>query len=278
MTVPSIRIRSGLVALKRAMAAYFATYEVDAHVDIGLKARDQWQKPRIIIIPGYFDGTLPARPMEGGNFGPPTKKESWNPRELAEWTRAATFSIFAVDRENLQSEEHQTEALEQLVEWAIRASWNAVDPETEINVGGPGIEYGKSILLHPPVQMAYGKELLLQFTFRSPLYDAPQLVVTPTPALGKQMLDTTQSGRQAYVVTKAPDGFSVSIAGLAFCNRGQVGQYMTLSGCANGHNDGTFPIIGINSAQSLIIQNTSAVAPDFNNGRIVWAVTPLPPQ
>jgi hypothetical protein len=257
------------------MEAYFKTYEVKAKVAIGLKERDKWQEPWVVIIPGTFDGTLPARPMDGGTFGPPEKKKSWNPRELAEWTRTITFSIFAVDKDNKQSEEHQIEALEQLIEWTLRASWNAVDPVTGINVGGPSLEWGKSILLHPPVQMAYGRELLLQATYKHPFFDVPQLVLQPPPGLQKQLTDTAQSGRAAYVALVGPNGASIS--NLAFCNRGQVGQYITLSGAASSRNNGTFPVVGLNSAQSVVIDNPLAVAPDLNNGAISWEITPEPP-
>jgi hypothetical protein len=171
---------SGLLALQRGVAQYFEDQSVAAQVLIGLKARGLWAKSRVVIIPGKFDGSEAPRPMAAGKFGPPTKKESFNPREVAEWVRELTLSIFAVDPENLQSEEAQIIALENLIESTLQGVWNAMDPVSGKNVGGPGIEWGDSFYVVPPVQLAYGRELLLGCTMKNPMFDLPQAVRHPT--------------------------------------------------------------------------------------------------
>lgn len=182
--------RSGLLALRRAVARYFQVQQIAAEVAFGMKARDLWSKSRVVIIHGRFDGAVPARPMAGGSLGPPQKKQSENPRELAEDTAFLTLSIFAVDPTNLESEEAQEVALENLTESTIQAMWNAIDPETKKNVGGPAIEWGDYLLLQPPTQMAYGRERLQYLTWRAPYFDLPQTVVFPTVTTLNRTLTT----------------------------------------------------------------------------------------
>lgn len=171
---------SGLTMLARAVGAYFEDNNVEALVLFGLQARGRWAKPRVVIIPGFYDGSEAPRPMPGGAFGPPTKKESFNPRELAEWTRAVTLSIFAVDQTAPNDEILQTEALDDLTESTIQAVWNGIDPVSGKKPGGAGTEWGDSVLMHPPVQFGYGKELLLHCTVKMPFYDLEQAIRHPS--------------------------------------------------------------------------------------------------
>ena len=107
---------SGLLALKIISRNIFLIQDIPAEVFLGLRARNWWQKSRVVLMTGKFDGSDTPRPMAAGQFGPPTKKSSNNPRELAEWNREVTVSIFAVDPTNTTSEEAQNTALENLIE------------------------------------------------------------------------------------------------------------------------------------------------------------------
>lgn len=179
---------SGLSAMKRAVAQYFEDHEVQAKVLIGLQARGQWAKSRVVLIPGHYDGSAVARPLAGGRMEAPQQKQSLNPRELAAWIREVTLSIFAVDPEALRDEEAQNTALENLLEFTLQATWNAIDPISQKNVGGPGVKYLDTLIVQPPVQQAYGREILLWTTMQTPLFDQPQQVRVPAPALTKQLV------------------------------------------------------------------------------------------
>jgi hypothetical protein len=61
-----------------------------------------------------------------------------------------------------------------------------------------------------------------------------------------------------------------TITGLTSMTVQSVGRFLTLSGASNSGNNGTFLIIEYNSASSVNISNPSGVAPDSNNGSIVW--------
>ncbi len=264
--------RSALVALKRSVEAYFQANNVQSDVFIGLKARDNWQKPRVIIIPGTFDGSSEPRPMSAGAFGAPKKKTTSNPRELASWTRDLTLSISSYNSTAKLSEEEQIEAQEDLVESTIQAVWKATDPTTGIIIGATNVTWGKAIHMHPPVQNAAGKELLLQFTLVTSFYDLPQPTVFPTPSLSTQLMSTTQSGSKASVTSTT--GTLATITGLAFASGAWLGQWLTLSGAGSSGNNGTFQIVIIDDPTSIQVQNGSAVAPDANDGALSWSVGP----
>ena len=175
---------SGLLALKSSLKEYFLIQDIPAEVFLGLRARNWWQKSRVVLMTGKFDGSDTPRPMAAGQFGPPTKKSSNNPRELAEWNREVTVSIFAVDPTNTTSEEAQNTALENLIEWTIQGLWTATVAPQPVgallanlkapNVGGPSIEWGDSLWMQPPLEGAFGRELLLYITYRTPFYDQTQ--------------------------------------------------------------------------------------------------------
>lgn len=181
---------SGISALVRAVGAYFEDNGVAAQVLFGMTKRGEWAKSRVVFIPGHYDGSEAPRPMAGGVFDAPQQKESLNPRELTAWIRAITVSIFAVDPTNVTDEEAQNTALENLLESTQQAMWNAIDPISQKNVGGPGIKFLDSLVVQPPVQMAYGREILMWCTMQTPLFDLPEQVRTPTPALTKKIVTT----------------------------------------------------------------------------------------
>lgn len=51
-----------------------------------------------------------------------------------------------------------------------------------------------------------------------------------------------------------------------------VGQQVTITGAATPANNGTFPITAWNTPSSIVYNNPSAVAPDANNGSIVYNI------
>ena len=78
-----------------------------------------------------------------------------------------------------------------------------------------------------------------------------------------------QSGSSALV---SAFGAGVStMTGLTGMTAASVGHYLVVSGANTAGNNGTFLITVHNSATSVNIANVSGVAPDANNGSIVWS-------
>ena len=77
-----------------------------------------------------------------------------------------------------------------------------------------------------------------------------------------------KAGTAASVTTiNATD---VTITGLTGMTLQDVGNFLQISGAASAGNNGVFLIDTYISATSVTIVNTSAVAPDANNGALVW--------
>lgn len=75
----------------------------------------------------------------------------------------------------------------------------------------------------------------------------------------------------AASVTAAGAGLS-TLAGLAGITSDMVGLLLVMSGSASASNDGKFRIAAYIDATSVQIENAAAVAPDANNGALVWAL------
>lgn len=270
--------QSGLSSLKRAMQAYFDSISVDATVLVGLRHRENWNLTRVVLIPGKFDGSPTPRPMAGGKVLAPTQAASLNPGELQSWEREITLSIFAVDVANKDDPEAQNAALENMLEQTIQACWSGIDPQAPPGTkpaGMAGITWGDTIVIKPQAQNACGDEILLQFSHKTPLFERSRGFMVPSFTLDEQMLDSETSGRAASISSVA-SGLA-SIVGLGgFASPTWVGGTITLSGAGFTANNGTFPIAGLTSSSAIVISNAAAVAPDANNGRIVWSVTPQP--
>jgi hypothetical protein len=265
--------RSALVGLYRSMADYFESFAVPAKVLYGLKARDLWNTSRVVVIDGEFKGELVPKALPAGTLSAPTQKKSFNPREIVSWTRPVTLSIRGVDSKNPDDEALQTEALETLIEWTIRAVQNAVFPLDGgggIGLGQANLEWGDAIWLSPPVQQPFGKELLQAVTLHCVFFDVPSPVVVPPAVLSAQLLNSKRSG-QAASITSNDDG-TVLVTGLAFCNPSYVGQNLVIAGAASPGNNGLFPITSLVSRFALEITNPACVAGDANNGKIAWSV------
>lgn len=85
---------------------------------------------------------------------------------------------------------------------------------------------------------------------------------------GLGQLVSGQAGATAAVtVINATD---VTITGLTGMTAQDVGNFIGFSGAASGGNNGTFLIDTFISATSVTVVNPNAVAPDANNGAIVW--------
>lgn len=76
-------------------------------------------------------------------------------------------------------------------------------------------------------------------------------------------------------VTGVTTGFA-TLTGLSGLMPSDVQNYITITGAASSGNNGTFQITSVLSPTSAIIANTAAVAPDANNGAIVWSIGHYP--
>ncbi len=96
------------------------------------------------------------------------------------------------------------------------------------------------------------------------------LVATGQAGSSAAVLSTGGSG-----VTGVTSGFA-TITGLSGMVAGNNQQYLTISGAASSANNGTFQIVSVLGGGGVIIANPAAVAPDANNGALVWSVGQYP--
>lgn len=184
--VPS-RNLSATVAMVHGMRAYLKAIGVDANVTAcGWKERPQQinQGPgganRIVLYPGRKPGGETAA---AGELTRENRPSTTNPRALITWRKLMTMSIWAADTSNLQDEELQIAAVEQLLEWAIQAAHYAVDPATQVAVGVANLEWGSLEYTIPPVNMRFGQEIMLEFTQKCPLFDQTIGIAFPKPGI-----------------------------------------------------------------------------------------------
>jgi len=78
-----------------------------------------------------------------------------------------------------------------------------------------------------------------------------------------------QTGAAASIVTGAGAG-QARVTGLTGMTAQSRHRFLTISGAANGGNNGTFLITQFNSATSVDVLNSAAVVADGNNGAISW--------
>jgi hypothetical protein len=76
------------------------------------------------------------------------------------------------------------------------------------------------------------------------------------------------SGSTASIVSMM--GNLLTVVGLSGLSSTSEGHDLSLSGCNSLPNNGTFSIIEYLSSSSVIVVNGSGVAPDANNGNIIW--------
>lgn len=65
-------------------------------------------------------------------------------------------------------------------------------------------------------------------------------------------------------------GNQLTIVGLSGLSITSEGHDLSLSNCSSLSNDGTFSIVQFLSPSSVIVVNGSGIAPDANNGNIIW--------
>lgn len=190
--------RSGLIALSDGVRAQFAQQGVQAVVTpVGWKYRSFQanQGPggaqRVSFIPGKIDPTSPAPPkvIDGGTFDAARFGNAGaglggaNPRRLITWRRLCSISVWAVDLTDVGNDEIQFAAVENLWESTYAAMHNAVDPVSGINVGLADIELGQCTITRPPVEQAFGLEIVVYFEHKGPLFDNVIPQVFPAPAV-----------------------------------------------------------------------------------------------
>ena len=164
--------RSGILLLRDATAEYFAEHSVPATVaDVGLKYRSFAlnQGPgggnRVVFIPGKFDGTLSPKPRAYGTLDRKSRNHAQvgNPRELLNWDRPITISVWSAPEPGKAYDEGASVAkAEDLLEQVARAVQE---------FDAASIAWGEVLINAPPQENAFGVELLAMITQRGPLFD-----------------------------------------------------------------------------------------------------------
>lgn len=175
---PPPKHRSGLVYLRDHVESYFREWNVPAMVaPVGLKYRtfqlNQAQplgSRRICFIPGEFDGTLALKPRAYGSLSKSTRNATSvvNPREIAEWARTFTLSVWAAPTGYASDEQEAIESVDDLLEQTIRAV-NSVHLYGKS--ASASVRFGEVTLVSPPNENSYGIELLVACELHGPLYD-----------------------------------------------------------------------------------------------------------
>lgn len=182
--------RSGLIALVHGVRAYFAANSITANVAAcGWRQRSEQmnQGPgranRVLFIPGDMNG-------RGGSLANGPRLSSTNPRPLVQWNKLVTLSVWAADPNpaNRADEEKQIEAVETLLEQTIQAMRYALDPDTEQRVGFATIEFHDLTWTVDNTEMYFGREVLVTFTHKGPLFDVTYDTGTPDPAVNRGSL------------------------------------------------------------------------------------------
>lgn len=189
-------IRSGLIALSDGVRAYFAANSVPAVVTpVGWRYRTFQinQGPgggsRVCLIPGRIDPTAPAPPkvVDAGDFAGASmsanRSSPTGPRPLVTWRKVISLSVWGVDTSDTSNDELQLAATENLFEWAYRALHSAVDPVTGQSVGLQQLALQDAQWVLPPVERAFGRELVAWFVLSGPLYDVIPSIGYPAAGL-----------------------------------------------------------------------------------------------
>ena len=180
------------------MAAYFDDQGIPVAIaKVGFKYRSfqlnvEGAANRVCFIPGEFkggSGALAPRPY--GTISKSTRNSSQvvNPRELAEWVRPCTISVWSAPDPSAPQEEDLALALaEDLLEKVIRGLYSAaVDdaatPAQSFAVAGAW-SLGDVTVQAPPNESSFGVELLVGLTLRGPFFDLTRDIVFPIPKTG----------------------------------------------------------------------------------------------
>jgi len=188
--------RSGLVYLREQVANYFNQNGIAATVaPVGLKYRSfqinqtfPGGANRIVFIPGEFDGEnlLKSRPFGTLNRQIRQSAEVINPRELLCWERAVTLSIWSPPVTGSREDEEGALAIaENLLEQVVRAVQYVPDPSNPNASISASILWGDVLYKSPPVESAFGVELLVSLIQLVPLFDTTLDVVYPSAVVSR---------------------------------------------------------------------------------------------
>lgn len=181
-------IKSGLLYLSQQVRAYFQAHDVPAVVaKVGLTYRtfELNQAPgggsRVVFIPGEFNGEDDPKTAPFGELNEPLNHSSVvNPRELWEWKKHFTISIWGAPEITAPSDEElQYERTEDLFEWTMRGIQNALGGQADMPPGA------KVYIRRPPGESGFGTEFLVVTGHDGPLYDVTMPVAFPGPAISK---------------------------------------------------------------------------------------------
>lgn len=165
------------------------------------------------------------------------------------------------------------------------ANYGSVTMSSPYSIGdivtGPGIAISATI-----VQIGPGNAIRLnQATTGGTQTGATYLIqLTQAPPTGSVLTflgDVTNTGgfmgaAASITAFTTPLATLTGLTGITTSDVALIGQQITLSGCASGSNNGSFTILSILANGSVQIENSSAVAPDGNNGSISWTIPPSP--
>lgn len=174
--------RSGVVAMRKSVAAFFADRKVSANVSLGWRDRTQQGNQggpdganRVVFELGEDAGKLAAPHGPGDRYDddvtPTTSRIA-----LANWEQALTVSVWAQDPSAPEDEEAQLEATENLFEWVIRAVHN-FQPVQAV--------WGSVKRTVAPTERLFGLEIRAQLTLKHPMFDEAESIVYPTPAVAR---------------------------------------------------------------------------------------------
>lgn len=174
---------SSLLALANGVRVYMASVNPSVTVAVtGWKQRAQHLNQgapganRILLIPGDLQG-------RDGKLDRELRNTGRNPRVLITWERLVTMSVWACDTSQKDSDEAQIVAVENLLEQAIQAVHTGVDPDTKTPVGLANITWGSVRWTVANQEMAFGREVLVDFTQQAVFLDRPNGVAFPSPVL-----------------------------------------------------------------------------------------------
>lgn len=194
---------AGVLALAAGVQLFFTDNGITAKVGFGWRARSEIlnQGPggasRVVFMPGRVDpnGGAP-KSIDAGKLTQPrfSRQTETNPRPLRWWHQTVTVSIWGVAPAgytgglDLGDEANQYGATGDLFEATVAALHNAVwvDPSgTEHPVGLADLQFVELSWVQPPVEMGFGRELLVVFTHNGPLFDLPVGLAYPQAAVNR---------------------------------------------------------------------------------------------
>lgn len=197
---------AGLLALAVGVQNYLSAQGSIAQVAFGQRARSEQlnQAPggagRLVFMAGRVPPDTDApKSINAGEIHQPRMPRSanGNPRALREFRHIVSLEVWGVAAKGYQGglglgdEADQYAATLDLFELAVQAIQGAQwqDPAGEVHsVGLADVVFESADWVKPPIEMAFGHALLVTFTHRGPIFDAPQPIAKPSPAVNRGTL------------------------------------------------------------------------------------------